>query len=385
MPAKRRFGRVRQLPSCRWQVRYKGPDGIDRPAPHTFPTKRDAEVWLTKTEADMLDDEWLDPDLGRIAFLDYASAWIEERPDLRPKTVQLYRYLLRQHITPTFGTRPLASIREPHIRRWRKSLLDDGASTVTTAKAYRLLKAIFNTAVDDGLIRRNPCRIKGAGQEASPERPVLTIGQVYALANAISLRYRAMILLTVFASLRWGELAALRRNDIDLDAGTVRIGRQLTEVNGTLSFAPPKSNAGLRTVPIPDVIIPDLTWHLHRFTNPAEDALIFTSPDGTPLRHSNFNRRVWQPALKAAGLPMIHFHDLRHTGNDLAADAGASLRELMTRMGHSSSRAALIYLHSKDERQQAIADAISKRADRELRPKKPSSGTQRARKRRNAS
>jgi len=90
MSAKRRFGRVRKLPSGRWQVRYKGPDGLDRPAPRTFPTKRDAEVWLTKTEADMLADDWLDPDLGRVVFGDYASAWIDERPGLRPKTVQLY-------------------------------------------------------------------------------------------------------------------------------------------------------------------------------------------------------------------------------------------------------------------------------------------------------
>ena len=110
--------------------------------------------------------------------------WIEERPGLRPKTIELYRYLLRRHLVPAFGTRPLAEIREPHVRRWRKDLLDTGVSAVTVAKAYRLLKAIFNTAVDDGLIRRNPCRIKGAGQEKSAERPVLTVPQVYALADA---------------------------------------------------------------------------------------------------------------------------------------------------------------------------------------------------------
>ena len=102
------------------------------------------------------------------------------------------------------------------MRSWRKKLLDSGVSTVTTAKAYRLLKAILNTAVDDGIIRRNPCRIKGAGQEASAERPVLTITEVYALADAIDQRYRALVLLGTFASLRWAELAALRPSDIDL-------------------------------------------------------------------------------------------------------------------------------------------------------------------------
>ena len=91
------------------------------------------------------------------------------------------------------------------------------------AKAYRLLKAIMNTAVDDGRIRRNPCRIKGASQETSPERPVLTVAQVYALAEAIDRRYRALVLLAAFGSLRWGELAALRRSDIDLTNRTIRV------------------------------------------------------------------------------------------------------------------------------------------------------------------
>jgi Phage integrase, N-terminal SAM-like domain len=138
MAAKRWFGRVRKLPSGRWQARYKAPDGIDRPAPQTFATKRDAEVWLMKTEADILDDEWIDPDLGRITFGDYAPSWINERPGLRPKSIQLYEYLLRRYLEPSFGTKPIAVIREQHVRRWRKQLLDAGTSAVTVAKANRL-------------------------------------------------------------------------------------------------------------------------------------------------------------------------------------------------------------------------------------------------------
>ena len=117
----------------------------------------------------------IDPDAGSVLFGNYAADWIEERPGLRPKTAELYRYLLRRHLSPTFDARPLADIREPHVRRWRKDLLDAEVSAVTVAKAYRLLKAILNMAVDDGLIRRYPCRIKGAGQEKSDERPILTV------------------------------------------------------------------------------------------------------------------------------------------------------------------------------------------------------------------
>jgi integrase len=82
----------------------------------------------------------------------------------------------------------------------------------------------------------------------------------------------------------------------------------------------------------------------------------------------------------------MHFHDLRHTGNMLAADAGANLRELMDRMGHSTARAAMVYLHGSNERQQAIAAALSRQAEEELgRSKVKPSGTQRARRRRRAS
>ena len=141
-----------------------------RPADHTFPGKTAAEVWLTRKEAEILDGDWIDPDSGKVPFAEYASAWIEERPNLRPKTIRLYRYLLRAHLQPAFGSMTVAAVKEAHVRRWRKGLLDDGVSAVTAAKAYRLLKAVLNTAGDDGLIRRNPSRIKGAGQEKSPER-----------------------------------------------------------------------------------------------------------------------------------------------------------------------------------------------------------------------
>ena len=225
----------------------------------------------------------------------------------------------------------------------------------------------MNTAVDDGLTHRNPCRIKGAGQEKSPERPVLTIAQVFSLAEAITPQYRALILLAVFTGLRWGELAALRRCDIDLDGQLVRVMRQLSEVRGRApAFVAPKSDAGRRAVVIPGVITPDLRWHLARFTASGDSALVFTSRNGAPLRHTNFRRRHWLPALCQTGLTNVHFHDLRHAGNHLAAVGGATLRELMDRMGHSTSRAALIYLHGSMERQQMIADAISEQARHQM-------------------
>jgi integrase len=363
----RSFGTIRKLPSGRWQVRYRGPDGLLRSAPSTFVRKGDAARWLALTEAELAGGGWIDPDAGRVPFTDYAVVWVSERPGLRPKTLQLYRYLLRRHLAPGFAAQTIAGITEADVRRWRADLLAAGVTPVTAAKAYRLLKAIMATAADDGLIRRNPCRVKGAGTEKSPERPVLTVAQVYALADAAGPRYRALVLLACFCGLRWGELAALRRCDIDIETGTVRVARQLTEVLGQPPiFGPPKSDAGRRTVVVPAMILPDISSHLASFTPPVADALAFTSPGGKPLRHSNFRSRIWLPALAAAGLPGFHFHDLRHAGNLFIANAGANLRELMERMGHSSSRAALIYLHSTSDRQRTLADAVADRARTEL-------------------
>lgn len=375
---KRRFGRVRQLPSGRWQARYPGPDGIDRPAPETFATKTDAEVWLTRKEAEILDDEWIDPDAGKVNLGEYGRDWIDERPNLRPRTVELYRYLLRAHIAPTLGDKSLSDIKDAHVRRWRKKLLDSGTSEVTVAKAYRLLKAIMGTAVDDQIIKRNPCRIKGAGEEKSPERAALTVQQVYRLADVIEPRYRALVLLAAFSGLRWGELVGLQRHDLDLDAGTVRVERQLIPITGQgLVFAAPKSLAGRRTVVIPDLILDDLREHIKDFAQNGDDGLIFAGPDDGPFRNSNFNRRIWPHALRKAGLPKIHFHDLRHTGNALAANAGASIRELMERMGHASTRAAMRYQHSTMERQHEVARKLDAFARGAL---GTPSGTQRARK-----
>ncbi|GAA3134539.1 tyrosine-type recombinase/integrase [Streptosporangium carneum] len=365
-PTKRRFGRVRQLPSGRFQARYKGPDDIDRAAPETFATKRDAEVWLTKKEAEILAEDWSNPDLGKVSFKEYGSDWVNERPGLRPKTMQLYEGLFRLHLVLTFGNCTVGEIKAAHVRKWRKALLDGGVGPVTVAKAYRLLKAIMNTAVEDKMIKSNPCQIRGGGKEESPERPTLTVRQVFALADAIEPRFRALVLLATFGSLRWGELAALRRRYIDLKAGTVRIVASTTELkDGSVTIGPPKSAAGTRTVALPEVVVSELRVYLGTYVGDGDEAFVFLGAKGAMLRRSTFTR-PWAKALKEAGLTGVHFHDLRHTGNTFASQSGATLRELMNRMGHSTTRAALIYLHTEGDRDRKIADGMGRLAQEAL-------------------
>jgi hypothetical protein len=161
--------------------------------------KRDAQVWLARKEIEIRDGEWVAPDLGDVAFETYAAGWVQDRM-LKPRTDELYRRLLSNHLLPFFGNWSLGSIRESDVRRWYKERLTAGPAAVppfgpvTVAKAYRLLHAIMATAADDGGIRRNQCRIKGAGKEDSPERPIVPMATLLELFDHIPVRYRAMLL-----------------------------------------------------------------------------------------------------------------------------------------------------------------------------------------------
>jgi integrase len=367
MPKKRRFGRVRKLPSGRFQARYRSPDGVDRPAPRTFGTKTDAERWLSAVEAEIIKGTWRNPDLGRIPLGDYLIDWINQRPNLRPRTIDLYRWLYHKYIEPALSATALNDITPGTVRAWRAELLDAGNAATMVAKAYRLLRAVLNTAVDDDLISRNPCRIKGAGIERAAERPTATIAQVFDLAGLIPARFRALVLLAAFSSLRYGELAALRRSDIDSQCGTITVRASLVErQNGSLHFGPPKSPASLRAVTIPTAIRRDVRAHLRDFVADDPDALIFTGAKGAALRRSNFQRASnWTAVVGKVGLAGFHFHDLRHTGNTLASRTGVSLADLMARMGHSSTRAALIYQHTARAQDKIIADGLSANIARE--------------------
>ncbi|MEU7425037.1 tyrosine-type recombinase/integrase [Streptomyces sp. NPDC040750] len=355
---RRQFGRVRKLPSGRFQARYVGPDGLLRPAPETFRTKKDADDWLADKQTEMRRGDWHDPDAGKVAFGSYAASWIKER-ELTTTTRQLYGSLLRNHLEPAFGGVNVAEISPPLVRRWRADKLAAGIGPTTVAKAYALLRAIMGTAVADQMIRRNPCTIKGASVVHTPERPTATVQEVYDVADAIQPRYRVLVLMAGFLGLRWGEAIGLHRRDIDLDQGAVRVRRAVAELfNGQREIKAPKSAAGKRTVSIPAAIVPEIREHLKRYAEPGADGRVFVGAKGATPRRNHFNR-LWRRACDDAGIKGLHFHDLRHTGNTLAASTGASTRELMTRMGHSTARAALIYQHASAGRDRVIADAVS--------------------------
>lgn len=355
---RRRFGSVRQLPSKRWQARYPGPDGLTRTAPDTFETKGDADAYLVDVEAEMRRGDWIDPDVGKVPLAEYAELWIKER-DLKPRSRQEYERHLRLHIAPVLGNRMLNELRPATVRTWRAGLLDNGVGKSTVAKTYRILRAILATAVDDELIRRNPCRIKGAGQDTAAERPTVTLQEVFDIAAAIQPRYRLLVLLATFAQLRFGELVALRRRHVNLSTMELQVRKAVAEMeDGTQIEDDPKSEAGKRRVSLPAGLRGDIETHLAKHAQAGADGRLFVGARGGIPRRRNFNR-VWKKALANAKVAQdLHLHDLRHTGSTLSASSGASLRELMARIGHSSTRAAMIYQHATRDRDHAIAAAL---------------------------
>ncbi|GAB2583659.1 site-specific integrase [Streptomyces capparidis] len=357
---RREFGTVRQLPSGRWQARYWAPDGSRRTAPETFESKTDAQTWLTLTKADIERKHWVDPDAGAVNFEAYALTWVEER-GLAATTDELYRRLLSLHILPTFGAMDLDEITPPGVRSWRAERLKvTGATTV--AKSYRLLKAILETAADDELIRRNPCRIKGAGSEKAKERPTASVEQVDALADAMGPRWRLMVYFAAYGPMRPEEQGALRRSDVTLEPLAVRIRAAAPELTtGRRVEGDTKSEAGTRTIHLPGFLYIEVKRHLDWFAEKGPGGLLFVGEKGAPFRRSTFGRK-WRRARAKVGLPDdFRFYDLRHTGHTLSTQSGATLKDTMVRAGQSSEKAALIYQHSDDERQREVAVGIDAR------------------------
>jgi integrase len=365
MARKRRpAGGIDRVGSGRYRVRITDPATGERTSLGTYATKADAERAFAQALTEQGRGSWVRPSNAATPLSDYAAQWLAARlgrggAPLRPRVRELYEGQLRLHILPALGNVPLARLQPATIRKWYGNLLEEGPGASTTAKCYRLLHAILNTAVEDGLIATNPCTIRGAGAERAAERRIPTVDQVFDLADAVQTRYRALVLLAAFSGLRRGELFGLRRCDVDLGHHTITVDVQRQQLaNGEHLIGEPKSDAGRRTVAIPPQAWRPLVDHLDRFTAPEADAWIFTGAKGGPLREAVW-QQDWSNARKNIGRPDLHFHDLRHVAATLAAATGAGVKEIMYRIGHSSPQAALRYQHATARRARTIADGIS--------------------------
>jgi integrase len=291
----------------------------------------------------------------------YAGVWLEHRT-LKDRTREHYHRILDQLILPALGEYPLRKLTPAIVRQWHARTAIDRPTY--RAHAYQLLRTICATAVADDLIVANPCRIRGAGrtERVSKTEPA-TLDELEVIVNAMPERYRLMVLLAAWCGLRFGELTELRGCDLDTRRGVIRLRRAVVWVAGEAVVTTPKSAAGSRDVAVPPHLLPLAREHLLRHGG-GRDGLLFPAahdPDGH-MRPATL-ARVFYPARGKAGRKDLRFHDLRHSGATMAASTGASLAELMQRLGHSTVGASLRYQHAAKGRDQQIAAALSRLAE----------------------
>jgi integrase len=384
---RRGFGQVTRLPSGRYRARYTGPDTVLHNAPTTFETTEDAEGWLTDERRLVASGGWTSPKAraeqsknaaaarkARV-FADYARAWLDGLHGIRPTTRESYRTSLEQHLVPAFGRLPIDEVTVEQVRAWFASYGD--RTPTARAHAYAVLKAVMAQAEDDELIRRSPARIKAGGRSKVAREPqALNLPELLALADAMPPQHRALTLLSGFCGLRFGEAAALRRSDVDLERGLVHVRNGVTRVKGVKVIGKPKTQESNRTVAMPAVVVEALRQHLADVPiTGGRGGLVFPGRDGQPLapsalygrkgrveyRGSKAYRKSGYGFYKARediGKPELHWHDLRRTAATLGAQTGATVREMQRRLGHTTPAMALHYQGADEERDRRVADGL---------------------------
>jgi integrase len=383
--SRRSFGKIKKLPSGHYQASYIGPDGERHNGPVTFLLKQNADQWLAMRQSEIVDHSWKPPAppeaIATPTLADYSSVWLVSRrtrdgEPLKPRTMDLYHSLLDRQILPGLGAKQVAFITVDDVDAWYASLLP--YAPTRRAHAYALLSSIMRSASSGRhpLIAENPCQIEHATHvprrfEPKPATPE----QIAVIVENMPDKYRALILIAAWCGLRWGEVSELRRKDVDLKAMTVRVERAVVWRKGQTTVGTPKSRAGVRTIALPPNLRPALQRHLAVHAMPGEDGLLFPNASRMGHLHVNTLCKTYHRARQVAGRPDLRIHDLRHSAATMAAQAGATLAELMARMGHSTTKAALVYQHVAEGRDRIIAERMALLA--EPLPAAPSSGAPR--------
>lgn len=252
----------------------------------------------------------------------------------------------------------IGSITHLEVRGWVAELSTRKAAA-TTQKAFQILSKILASGVDAGLIAANPCDRVPLPRIEREEMRFLTAAEVDRLAEAMTDRYKALVMVGAYGGLRIGELAGLRRGRVDVLRNRVDVAEICVEVSGHLTYGQPKTRAGRRSLVLPRSVMSALSDHLEKFTPADPGAFVFTSPEGGPLRVPAWRRRQWKPAIEKAGLSPLRPHDLRHTAVALWIASGANVLEVSRRAGHTSSSFTMDrYGHLFPEADSALADRL---------------------------
>lgn len=364
------FGYVETLRSKRYRARYVGPDGERYSGPVTYATKADARDFLAREAADIARGVWRPPAQREVEvwqdtaagplFAQFAEKYVANR-EVTERTASEYRRLLAKRINPTFGTKRVSEITTNDVDDWFAGRTLRAAPT-ERARAYELLAAVLKHAVRRGVIPSSPAMVEGGAKSpAAKVRRIATTAEVEHLHKAMPPHTAVAVILGSWCALRLGEIRELRRGDFDLARRTVTVARAVSHSDSeAFIIGTPKSAAGVRTVAIPAHVLPLVEAHLDEWVDDDPDALVLHAVNN-PTRHLAYAtfHRGWDAARVEAGRPDLRFHDLRHTGLTWTARTGATLAEIMARGGHSSVTAALRYQAASQDRDRAVADALS--------------------------
>ena len=357
----------RSCPRCggraaSWVARYRGPDGRERS--RSFTRKVEADQYLSAMENGKNTGEWIDPKLGSITLADF---WREQRdrPGVRgkpePSTIAKWDTIWERYLSETLGDYPLSMITRQDV----KDVVTAVPSPWQGAEALKLLRMLLYRAVDASRIKVNPAARIEAPRTKRIKPRILNPAEIEAVVDALPEYWRAFVLLDAYSSLRWSELVALKRDDVDLQGRTVTVDAKVTEVNGRLVWGEPKTADSARTVDLPDAVVGPLAAHLLRFPpvleadDPRCVGLIFYGETNEPVRRKTF-RRVWLKALRGAGIEdHVRVEWLRHSGASLAYAASKDLVAVARRLGHTSTRMVdAVYVDLYGEVSRQVADAI---------------------------
>jgi integrase len=317
-----------------WVVRYRTPDGRSRS--RSFRLKGEADDFEHEVESRLNRGEWIDPNRGKVKLAEVADDWwATHSSTLEVSTRKAYGSMLEHHVIGKWGRWPVAGIEYADVAKWASDLNAEGLSGSTVRKAVGMLSQVLDHAMRDGRIGSNPAKLVKKPRVATARRHrYLDADELERLADAAG-DQREVVLVLGWLGLRWGEMAALRPQDVDLARGRLHIDRAATRLKSEVVYHAPK-NHQRREVPVPDFLIEALRPLMH-------GELVFVSPNGLELHHSNWRRRVFLPALERAGLPQMRIHELRHTAASLAVSAGADLLTVARMLGHDPSVTGRVY------------------------------------------
>ncbi len=266
----------------------------------------------------------------------WAAQWVAAQVQLKPTTRARYELALRRQVLPTWESVPLSAVSYAEVAAWVQRLTASGLAPATVRYAHRVLSLILAHAVRDGRMSRNPADGVRLPRVVREEPVFLDHDQVAALAHACG-RYGLLVRFLAYTGLRWGEASALRVSRLDSLRRRVTVAVAFAEVGGELVEGTPQ-NHQRRSVPIPRFLVDELAAHV---AGRRPDELVFTAPNGGPLRNTNFRSRIFQPAAESVGLAGVTPHDLRHTAASPAVAAGVNVKAVQRMPGHASASMTL--------------------------------------------